>query len=237
MPERARFAYAQARLQAHHGRRPTAASWRVLAASKSLGHYLDGARQTGLAPWVTHLSSNADVHGIETTLRRDWRAFVKRVASWLPEDWRAAVLWTATLPDLPLTAHRARGLEPPHWAEEIVDNDNARPVRAHAQDGAAAQDPLTAWLNAFRARWPDGARDDAREVEALINSIGHYLGGGAADSETARERLRTRLTKTFRHGAQRPVAVFAFLALMAFDVEKLRGDLTSRALFPERMEG
>lgn len=237
MPERARFAYAQARLQAHNGRRPKAASWRVLEASKSLGHYLDSARQTGLAPWVTHLSSSADVHAIETTLRRDWRAFVKRVASWLPEDWRAAVLWTATLPDLPLTAHRARGLAPPHWAEGIVDNDNARPARAHAQDWADPQEPLTAWLNAFRARWPDGARDDARELEALINLIGRYLGDGATDSEATREHLRTRLLKTFRHGAQRPVAAFAFLGLMALDVEKLRGDLAKRTLFPERMEG
>lgn len=228
MSDRAAFAYAQARLQAHHGRRPTPAAWQVLGASKSLGHYLESARPTGLGPWITHLGVTADVHTIEDALRREWRAFVARVASWLPREWRRAALWVGMMADLPLSVHVARGHDLPAWAGQAD-------VSARAQQWPGERDPLKAWCERFCALWPHMARGDAQAMESLIGALGGHL--AAEEGEAARERLRTHLGRVFRSASQRPAAVFAFLALAALDVEKLRGDLAGRSLFPELAEG
>lgn len=138
MAEHARFAYVQARLQARNGDRPSEATWRMLGASKSLGHYLESARQTGLSPWVTHLSANSDIHTIESELRGDWRTLTASVASWVPREWRAAVLWTGELADLPF---------------------------GERTPGEAA---LANWTKKFRTLWPPCNKRDAHALETML---------------------------------------------------------------------
>lgn len=221
----AHFAFAQARMQAQHGARPSDSTWRMLQASSTLGHYLESARSTGLAPWVTNLGPSSDVHTIEQTLRRDWRGYVDTVAGWLPEAWRPAVRWTAVLADL----------------EREDRND---PV-----DGtggwAPGHRPLAAWTGAFRALWPAMSARDARAMDRLMTLLGDHLAPTSGDdgrargaelAERARERLRDRLTRILHQSAQSPPAVFAFLTLTALDVERLRGDLVRRRLFADMME-
>jgi hypothetical protein len=48
----------------------------------------------------------------------------------------------------------------------------------------------------------------------------------------ARQALALDLARLFRRHAAGPVAVFAYLGLLALDLERLRADLLRRALFP-----
>lgn len=205
MHERTAFAYAHTRLQAHQGRRPTKSTWHFLNASKSLGHYLESARQTSLAPWVTHMTTASDTHSIEHGLRRDWRAYVNRVASWLPVEWRAAALFVGELADLPLD-------EEPQ--------------------------SLTQWRERFRQLWPQGRRTDG--LDALIALLAQHLSPANAAYKSngveARYTLIARLERIFRRSAQHPVAAFAFLAMVALDIEHLRAHLVHRCVFPETFD-
>jgi len=231
MRDRAAFAYAHARLQAHHGRRPTKSTWHFLNASKSLGHYLESARKTGLGAWAAHLTTGTDIHDIEGALRREWQAYVERVSSWLPRDWRPAVLWTQVLADLPLAVHHGRGLATPAWGEADV---------ARLQDGTSSEKPLSDWVERFNELWPQGSDADARELKQLIDVLRYHLAPDnpdyILDGVEARYSLIARLERLFRRHAQRPVAVFAFLGMVALDIEHLRAHLVHRRLFPETLD-
>lgn len=234
MTERAAFAYAQVRLQSHNSRRPTQATWQHLNASKSLGHYLESARQTALNPWVTRLTANSDVHQIETALRRDWRDHVGKVAAWLPRDWRPAVLWTAHLADLATAAHLARhrdGGQKGRMATSDLALEHAWLAEPHA---------LSRWLERFCKLWPDGAGVHRKELDRLIAALRPILGSeqpaNTIDGVEKRERFAARLERLVHQSSQRPVAVFAHLVMMAIDLERLRAHLVHRCLFPETLD-
>lgn len=232
MRDRALFAYAYARLQAHHGRRPTKSTWRHLNASKSLGHYLESARQTGLGPWVDNLTAATGTHEIEHALRRDWRDYVCRVASWLPREWQHAVLWTGGLADLPMDVHRQRGLEIPTWADQATPDGD---VMWLDQDL-----PMANWLERFAALWPRASGTDVHQMEGLLDLLRRHLAPNnpeyLRDGVEARYQLIARLERLFHRTAQRPVAVFAFLAMVALDIEHLRAHMVHRRLFPETLD-
>lgn len=218
MNERAAFAYIQARLQAQHGRRPNKSTWRRLNASKTLGHYLENVRQTSLAPWVTHFTANSDIHMIEQSLRQDWKTYVTRLASWAPQKWRASILSIATLVELP------------HKTE---DDDETPPPPSETP-------PLEDWLEGFLRLWPNITKHDRRGLEQLLSTLRQHLSltnpALAHDAVEARYALSNRLERLFRQGAQGPVAVFAFVGLVALDLEHLRAHLVHRRLFPETLD-
>lgn len=162
MAEHARFAYVQARLQARNGDRPTDATWRMLGASKSLGHYLESARQTGLSPWVTHLSAGSDVHTIEAELRGDWHTLTASVATWVPREWRAAVLWTGDLADLPFG------------------------------ERTAGEATLTDWTRKFRTLWPPCDKRDAHVLDAMIAAFAPPEGEPDSDRDRERRRAKLK---------------------------------------------
>ena len=236
MADRASFAYAQARLQAHHGRRPTKATWQYLNSSKSLGHYLDSARQTGLKRWVSQLSATTNAHGIEEALRRDWRVYVGAISKWFPDRWRPALQWTGGLVDLPLTVHLARGLAVPDWASG--ERHATALSRKNDRDWAAQQTPMAVWLDHFRTLLP--ATDDRAEMESLIGVLrrDHSADHPANTLEGVelRYQLISRMERLFRRHTQQPVAAFAFLAMVAMDLEHLRAHLVHRCLFPETLD-
>ncbi|MEZ5729317.1 MAG: hypothetical protein R3E48_15770 [Burkholderiaceae bacterium] len=102
--ERAAFAYAQARLQAHHGRRLSDTDWRRLEASRGAAHYLAAARAGSLAGWLEAIGDADDGHTLEAKLNAAWTRHVDEVAGWVPVDWRAALRWFGTLIQLPIAA-------------------------------------------------------------------------------------------------------------------------------------
>lgn len=229
MCDRALFAYAHARLQAHNGRRPTKSTWHHLNSSKSLGHYLESARQTGLNPWVSQLTATTDMHGIERALRRDWQAYAGRVALWLPRDWRPVVVWTGQLADLPMTVHQARDRK--ELSAAPGDSDIA---------WAARHVPLAGWLERLGKLWPRTGAADIGGLENLLGILRRHLAldnpAYLRDGVEARYHLIACLERLFHHNAQCPTAVFAFLGMVALDIEHLRAHLVHRCLFPETLD-
>ena len=55
-----------------------------------------------------------------------------------------------------------------------------------------------------------------------------------ADVQGLRAILDQSLTAAFRRHSQQPAAIFCHLGLVALDLERLRGGLVRRAVFPRR---
>ena len=245
-----RFAYAQARLQARHGQRPDDLLWRRLHSTGDLANYLQMARQTVLRPWVMGIDSGGSSDDIEFSLRRQLRLYIEEVAHWLPADWRAAFQALQTLLELPALQHLLSGEGVPAWMLEdpllrgfAGGNVELRMQAIQASEaGYLVQawqrgEPLYhVWYDAWRHRWPGPAR-----LNAAMEHLGRLMlqhirsvstNGGAATAEQ-RQALLSKLIAAFRKYSFQPAAAFCHLALVALDLEKLRGDLLRRKLFSE----
>ena len=55
-----------------------------------------------------------------------------------------------------------------------------------------------------------------------------------ADGTALRRRFEAVLAALFRRAALSPAAAFAYLGLVLLDLERLRGELLRRAVFPRR---
>jgi hypothetical protein len=205
----AEFAFAQARIQARHAERPDESQWERLHASATLGEFLVLARASGLRRWVAHIGLTHGPHEIERSLRADFRAYVLEVASFVPERWRPATSFVAGLPLLPLAAvpsgpnGRSRG---PLAPAELSSLDVAL---GHEREGDRL---LEKWSSRWRSLWPRASADERRSL---------------------RSQLEARLIKLFRSERERPAPVFCHLALTALELERLRGALLRRSLFPD----
>jgi hypothetical protein len=224
------------------------ADWHLLEATRSLERFLDRSRTTSLRRFTDRLSPQMGAHAVERTLRQEWHRYVTEVAAWTPQSWQPTVLWVAHLPDLPVIDHLRRR-EMPNWARE---DPIFAPFAGLDPQGHAAttrSTPLSAllllqngttgladrWLAHWRSLWPDRHRSDAQWLNKLVLLITDHLGRLArADvhetSSTYRRELSRALTLMFRRRAGTPVALFCYLALLALDLERLRGGLVRRRL-------
>jgi len=246
MTTQVRFAYVQARVQARFARSPTEEEWQTLAAARTLAAFLEEARAGVLRDWIKGFSGQSDTHDLEAGMRIQFRETVEEVAGWVPDPWREAVLWIRWLILLPLLDHAARGGRLPPWVgrdpflqalrgdEDALDPERLR----HAGAGALAQlseEPTAAW----RAEWlrlrPRCKPVFSRQIDELAVLLdSHAATFRAARPETAwrlRRELRTRLSLLFHRRLLQPAAPFIFLMLTALDLERLRAELVSRALF------
>lgn len=220
--------YAQARMQARHGARPDEAAWQRLGGQSGFAAYLAAARASSLAGWLAGIGDDAGPHEIELALRLRWREAVQETARWLPAEWADAVRWCALLVDLPARSWLAGGGEPPAWAERD-------PVLAACLGAPESLLPATlaAWQSAWRQRWPTGG-EDARRLGAIAAGVAAHLARFAelppAAAGDARRALARDARHWFRRHAQSPAAAFAYLLLLALDLERLRGELLLRAL-------
>jgi len=248
------FAYVQARLHARHARLPGAAVWQALEASRTAAHYLAQSRAGPLAEWVDELDAAWDVHRIERGLRARWHRRVDEVARWLPPRWQAATRWFGTLTELPLI-DALRGSGPAagwqHADERLaafVQPDPAARVDALRRAGlgpfatlSAPSTPSTPhpaprspaavaiWHEAWLQRMPPHEDDPALVSRPAALLLPRLL-GARGERSLAAESTRRALSKLFRRHAGSPVAVFAHLALVALDLERLRGGLVARRL-------
>jgi hypothetical protein len=235
--------YACARLGARYGQRPGAGEWRRIEHARTLAALLDAARGTPFERFTAGLAADADPHAVEALLRLRWRAQVAEVARWMPEPWTAAVRWCAVLPDLPVFAHVARGgarrrwmSEDPHFRELADGPPPATSIFGPlAPAWGAAQAPGDAWHREFRARVPPGDAGPLQEIERAIRShLAAFRGTDLADGTALRRRFEAALAALFRRAALSPAAAFAYLGLVLLDLERLRGELLRRAVFPRR---
>lgn len=220
---RADFAYAQARILARHGARAGAADWHAVESSRGTVAYLALARSGPLARWVVALDEGDPPTRIESRLLEAWRRQVDEVACWLPPAWRAAVRWFGTLVELPLGSDADAAQHVPVAAARH-DARPAEPIRHSA-------DPVR-WLAVWRDRMPRAERDArlARQVAALLMP---RLADPEGERDAAAVGARTGLVRLMRRAAGTPAAVFAFLALEALDLERLRGGLVARRLLAD----
>lgn len=250
MKRHSRFSYVQARLQARHGERPSEAEWKQLASIASAARFLQTARKGPLRRWLLELGPDCGIHEMEQTLRRHWRDHVLEVAGWAPADWRPAITWSRHLPDLPTLWHLLRGHPAPRW----VGNDPelksltatspgqrrrvlAGSERAPLLEGTGEERPTVivgAWYRHWRTLWPETDSLTAKHLREIAQAVArgrtpHFEQTGGPP---AMEELEKQLTRLFRRFAHEPAAVFAHLALTALLLERLRGALAVRILFP-----
>lgn len=247
MTRLADFAYVQARLQARHGRRPDALVWQLLESSRTVGHYLALARSGVWADWTDSLDERGDSHRIECDLRARWRQYVDEVAAWLPQRWQPATRWFAVIGELPLIEALRRDATVWRWlhADEHLaafaqpDPDERTTALRRAsllpfaalRTGRDDREAATIWLDEWRRLTPDDGHDTAlldRPAKLLLPRLAEADAARSAAAQAARGSL----LKLFRRHAGSAVAVFAHLALVALDVERLRGGLVVRCLFP-----
>jgi len=243
----AHFAYAQARLQARHGQRADEQVWRRLHSTGDLSSYLQMARQTVLRPWVIGIDSSQSSHDIEFSLRRQFCRYVDDVSHWLPADWRAALQALKRLPALPALQHLLSGASVPAW---MLDDPELRHFASESvrlrmeaiqaseygylvQAWQRGETLYGAWSDHWQHQWPGPAR-----LEVAMEQLGrlllqHIRSQDSAGTSTRQRRqvLVSRLNGVFRRFSFQPAAAFAHLALVALDLEQLRGDLLSRKLF------
>ncbi|GAB0057260.1 hypothetical protein SIID45300_01584 [Candidatus Magnetaquicoccaceae bacterium FCR-1] len=223
------FARLQARLQARHGERLTAAQWNRLVGVVSLEAFLARARETSLVTWLEGVDPRGDVHHLEERMRLAWIRHVERVAGWTPEAWRDAVRWWAVLPDLEVAAWRARRSGPDHaWFARLEGLERL-------EMPADVTDPFAWWIEAWRDHWPDGGADERTwsALTRLARQVVATLGAGepAGSTDWIGAQPRVLLERQFRKQALRPGAVFIHLGLAALELLRLRGALCRRALF------
>lgn len=249
MSPRPRWRYVQARLQARHGERLSEGDWRALEAARALDHFLDRARATPLRRFTGPINAGMTSHAIERLLRAGWRAYVAELASWLDRDWQAAVLWAAHLPDLPALDALLKG-EAPGWMAQdnrlaaFADGDVPRRMAALEQSPLAPLLPAPdraaglalRWRAHWQSLWPRTGATEARGLHELMAIVATHmaqlaLAAPPATSQPHRLELAKSLTRLFRRHGASPVAVFCHLALVAIDLERLRGNLARRRLF------
>lgn len=244
--------YAQARIQARFGERPDESLWHRLADARGPAALLEIARASGLRRWVAGIDAASDHHRIEISLRARWRECVAETASWTPERWRPAVLWTAVLADLPALCRLARGEAPLEWMrrdpvlgpyagaqdderqaklrqEALAFAGAAWPERAAAPAGESFESQVRrAWREEWRRRWP--RRGDAQALEDLAGLMESRF---AEPMAAGRHAFLRRLRAQFRRSTLRPGAAFAFLAFCALDIERLRAELLARVVLDQ----
>lgn len=252
MMDTARFAYAQARLQARHGKRPDDNVWQRLNSIGDLANYLQVAQKTALRSWSLSLQANQSSHDIELSLRNQFRDYVDDVAHWYPQHWSTSILWVKRLPDLPALQYLLSGNAVLHWMLddpdlqsfaldnvaqriETIQNSDCAPLLNAWRRG---QPLYLAWAGHWQSLWPKESHFTS-SLKSLSNLLTRTLheqqAESTASSQHQRALLKQNLNAAFRRYSFEPAAAYAHLALTALDLEKLRGDVVRRALFSEKL--
>jgi hypothetical protein len=240
--------YALARVYARQGQRLEEVGWRRLEASRDLGQYLAAARSTTLAEWVISFDAEHDCHTMERALRAQWPRHVKAVAAWHPRAWQEWLEWLAWLPFLSLLQQLARPESAPAWMladpvcgplapGTITDRTAALAHTAIAPLEAVVAgriSPGAAWRAHWQALWPraDARTQDSRDLFLrTVDQNQQALLIATDTAEPLREQLAIRLQRLMRIAAGTVIVTLCHLALLALDLERLRGGLACRCLF------
>jgi hypothetical protein len=152
--------------------------------------------------------------------------------------------WIAGDPELALYAQSDRNerraaidsgpLAPIAAAVEAIEPAPRR-LDAAAWQRARLHAAFRAWQDGWRARWPacnDEARAGLERLAAIVrNHLAHFGALHVDDADAARIRLVADLATLLRRSAAQPAALFCYLALVALDLERLRGEIVARAAF------
>ena len=243
------FAYVQARVQARYAKLLSDREWQRLAAVRAYESYLQEVRATVLRPWVAGISEVSDSQEIERNLRQHFRVTVGEAQAWAPEPWQPAVGWLLWLPDLPLLAHVLEGGSAPpgagrdpHVRAWLDRSGRLVPAALKTAGGGDLLIPVPSgqglgevWLHAWRRRWGTCKRVCLNNLKQLAEQFQTYrVHLTPASTEAARDERqarRDRIRHLFHCSVLQPAGLFSYLALVAIDLERLRGALVTRNLF------
>lgn len=197
--------YAFARMQSRLSRRPSEGAWAAIEEARGLVPIYDAARGTSLERLLEVLPPRADLPDVDLAARTAWTRTVAEAASWMPAEWGPAVAWCDS------------------------GGHNTYP-------GAAPHPTLLPSLASreWRKRWP-GQGDDPG-LDELAKVFDHHLArfriAPPHEANALRRGFEARLISFFRHHPVQPAAAFAWLALAALDLERMRGEIERRIAFP-----
>jgi hypothetical protein len=106
--------------------------------------------------------------------------------------------------------------------------------RGPARRGSDRFHPLLhAWQAQWQRRWPRCSDEQRSALLSLRRTVQAHLVAFATlpveSTATARERLAERVRRQLHDAAGQPAALFAYLLLVALDLERLRGEFVLRA--------
>ena len=189
--------FAQARLQARHGARPSDAVWSSLHAAVSLPALLEAARSSAIRPLTAGLESAATPDDVERLLGERLVARIAEVANWMPQKWRPAIEWTSRLLDLDVHTAEAR--------EEWLDAFRASWPPCSSTDRAGMEEL----------------------VAVIERHVHDFARAPLDEAWPRRLLLQAQLESLFRRHALAPAAAFAHLAIVALDLERLRAEIVA----------
>lgn len=241
--------YALARMQARLGRRPPEGAWRSIEQSRDIAPILELCRGTSLQDVAAELPASSDLHAVDRAVRDGWRRAVGDALAWMPADFTVALAWLRIVPLLPALAHLARGGEVIPWMRADADLADvcaaaiAERASTLAQGNLAAlsaswnapENLAQAWYAEWERRLPPAALGDTA-LAGLVRDVGRHLArfraAVAHEAPQLRRDLEARFVACFRRHPLEPAAAFAWLGLIALDLERLRGELERRLAFP-----
>jgi hypothetical protein len=240
--------YALARIHARHGQRLEDVDWRRLEANRDLGLYLAALRATSLADWVRSFDTGHDCHTFERMLRAQWRRYVETVATWHPVAVQAWLAWLAWLPGLSLMAQLARPEPAPAWMladpaygplapgtpderAAMVGRTALAPIGPALVTRAALGAAWAAHWNTLRPRLDGRAQSFLERLLQTVQQHEQDLKHAADSAEPLRSELARHLLHLLRLAAGTVIVTLCHLALVALDLERLRGGLACRCLF------
>lgn len=196
--------YALARMQARLSRRPSEGAWAAIEEARSIVPILDAARGTSLEPMLQVLPPEADLAAVDHAARVAWSRTVAEATAWMPPEWSRATA----------------------WCDE-----------GHPEDSTAAHPTLLPTLGKpeWRRRWPEGEGNAALDALARLfaGHLARFRRAEVHEATALRRAFEADLVATFRRHPVQAAAAFAWLAIAALDLERLRGEIERRLAFPE----
>jgi hypothetical protein len=117
--------------------------------------------------------------------------------------------------------------------------DRSRRASAMVASLLSARDTdalIDRWRTEWRRRLPRSHRREAPLLDELARVLSRHVADMRAaqpgDATPIVRALAARLERLYRRAVLEPTAAFAYLALAALDLGRLRGEIVRRALFP-----
>lgn len=251
MTKLSKFAYAQVRLQSRYSQRANEDVWLRLHNIHDLSSYLQIAQQTPLRQWILGIDSRHSNHEIELALRQKYRKHIDEITNWVPADWQKPVQWVKRLADLPVLHYLLAAGTPSDWMKndpditEFTADDSALRLQAMSNAGYASlvsawqqkQNLSAGWLSDWKAMHPrvtaftTGLQDLEHLLQQQLHSQLEIGNSSTQDLAVDYESITHKLAIFFRRHAFQPAAVYAYLAIIAIDLHRVRADLLQRLFF------
>ncbi len=226
--------FAGTRAAARLAWRPDERLWQRLRAARGLRALLDTARNAAVG---NYLANVAAPHAWRPALQ--WCAHLLDVPAVAHLWTQPALPWMAA--DPVLARYAGAGLNDGARRALLVSGPLAplgRALLLHAAPAAAparaSADPaplpraLQAWLDHWQSLWPPLDGDARAALLALRDEVlahrRRFAQLPVSDTQAAREAFAARVLARLRADPAQPVALFAYLVVLALDLERLRAE-------------